>query len=195
MAKPVSNEELVIRLRNLLSTRRLFQQIERDRERLREMATTDALTGLYNRAFLVESAERRLSEARRHKQPVSLIIGDIDFFKKINDTHGHDKGDVVLRAVGKLLKTFFRDEDLPARFGGEEFVILLNHCSLEHAQRKAESLRQTISDLKPGDLTVTMSLGVTERSGDSETFDQLFKRADDALYKAKHGGRNQVVAG
>lgn len=195
MAKPVSNEELVIRLRNLLSTRRLFQQIERDRERLREMATTDALTGLYNRAFLVESAERRLSEARRHKQPVSLIIGDIDFFKKINDTHGHDKGDVVLRAVGKLLKTFFRDEDLPARFGGEEFVILLNHCSLEHAQRKAESLRQTISDLKPGDLTVTMSLGVTERSGDSESFDQLFKRADDALYKAKHGGRNQVVAG
>lgn len=193
MSKPVSNEELVIRLRNLLSTRRLFQQIERDRERLREMATTDALTGLYNRAFLVESAERRLSEAKRHKQPVSLIIGDIDFFKKINDTHGHDQGDVVLRAVGKLLSTFFRDEDLPARFGGEEFVILLNHCNGENALRKAEALRQAISDLKPGDLTVTMSLGVTERSGENETFDQLFKRADDALYKAKHGGRNQVV--
>lgn len=95
--------------------------------------------------------------------------------------------------MGKLLSTFFRDEDLPARFGGEEFVILLNHCNGENALRKAEALRQAISDLKPGDLTVTMSLGVTERSGENETFDQLFKRADDALYKAKHGGRNQVV--
>ena len=135
MSKPVSNEELVIRLRNLLSTRRLFQQIERDRERLREMATTDALTGLYNRAFLVESAERRLSEAKRHKQPVSLIIGDIDFFKKSTIPMGMTKA-MSSYAVGKLLSTFFRDEDLPARFGGEEFVILLNHCNGENALRK-----------------------------------------------------------
>jgi len=162
---------------------------------LQRRAITDDLTGLYNKAYLNENGRQMLSAAQRHGYPLSLMVIDLDFFKQVNDRHGHDTGDRVLEAVGRLLGENCRNEDLAARFGGEEFTVLLPHCSLANACRKAEHLREKIAALNPAGLSVTTSIGVTgTRIDETLDYETLFSQADKALYRAKEEGRNRVVS-
>ena len=193
ITKPVLDEELFARINNLVASKRLIDQLTKERQRLLELATTDHLTGLYNRHFLVEVAKRKFSDAYRHQSALSLMVVDIDHFKKINDTYGHNTGDAVLKQVGDCLQDFFREGDFVARLGGEEFVILLTHCNMENAVYRAEELRETVEDLAPEGIDLTVSIGATTIShAKQEYFDEVFARADKALYEAKHAGRNRV---
>jgi two-component system cell cycle response regulator len=194
MLKPVLAEELIARVTNMLRSKRLLERVEAQQAELRGMALTDQLTQLHNRHFLIDAAYLAMCEARRHKHPLSLLVVDVDRFKAINDAHGHQMGDAVLMQVATILRQTTRGEDIVARFGGEEFVVVLPHCSLEDAMAKAESLRSTVELARPSGLLVTVSIGITgmESSAD-DTFDGLFQRADAALYRAKGEGRNRVV--
>ncbi len=194
LKKPILLDELEVRVNNLLTNKRLLDKVHDQRRELYQLATTDKLTGCHNRHSLMEFSDKFIAQAKRHHYPVSLFVIDLDHFKQVNDTHGHATGDIVLESVGHLLNRSFREGDLVARFGGEEFVILLNHCDQEYAQLKAETLRTEIEALKPNDLRITSSIGITTLTDDpNETFESLFSRSDLAVYDAKENGRNQVV--
>ncbi len=193
LPKPVLIEELLLRVKNLVTNKRLLDKVHDQRRELYALATTDKLTGCHNRHSLTDFAKKFLSQAIRHQYPVSLMMLDLDHFKSINDTHGHAVGDIVLSEMGQLLNSSFRDGDMVARFGGEEFVVLMNHCNAENALAKAERLRRQIEDLRPNGLTVTSSIGVTSLEvGMQFNFEALFHAADLAVYRAKESGRNQV---
>ncbi|NRB39083.1 MAG: diguanylate cyclase [Pseudomonadales bacterium] len=168
--------------------------IKQQRDKLTQMALTDQLTAIYNRHYLIDAAKKKIFSSRRHQHPLSLIMIDVDFFKAVNDHHGHPVGDAVLKAIAALLQAGTRQEDVLARFGGEEFVLLLEMCDLRGAMDKAELLRQGLEKLKPAGLHVTASFGVTELADTDSGFEDFLKRADDAVYQAKENGRNTVVA-
>jgi len=167
--------------------------LKRKRDHYQGMAMHDQLTGLYNRYYLNEMANHKFSAANRHKQSLCLLLLDLDRFKSINDSHGHLVGDKVLQEVSFLLKEQNRTEDIVARIGGEEFVILLDHCSAIEAIEKAQSIRKRTEALHPSGIPITISIGVAELSPKGEKLSTLIKRADKALYHAKNNGRNQVV--
>jgi len=192
LAKPFDNDELIARSSNLIKNRRIYEQAKKQEEELIKLAMTDQLTGLYNRHSLFDIAPKYLSEAKRHQFPVSLLVIDLDYFKNVNDTYGHVVGDIVLKSVGQVLKDTCRKEDFVARFGGEEFVMLLSHCDLDFAATKAETLRVAIESAKPNGLTITASIGVAAYSKNDD-FDSLFEKADRAVYQAKNAGRNKVI--
>jgi len=191
--KPIMSEELLARVDNLILNQHLFKQLEVQRQRLEEMAMTDQLTGLYNRHYLLDSASKKINAAKRHNIDLCLVVLDIDFFKAFNDEHGHAMGDLVLTKVAELLSSHVRDNDIVARFGGEEFIILYDHCSLTQAVEKTEALRKILEELKPKGLTVTASFGVAQFNQQDKDFHGLFSRADEAVYKAKDNGRNCVA--
>lgn len=194
VSKPIMDDELIARVQNLLRSKKLFDRVQEQQEYMRELAMKDQLTGLYNRHFLMEVGPQKIQEAHRHKQNISMLVVDLDKFKSINDTHGHSIGDVVLSEVGKLLSQLCRKEDLAARFGGEEFVLLLSHCNLESATVKAEEIRTRIMELKPAGLDITASFGVSSLQDDhSDDLTSLFARADEAVYQSKENGRNRVT--
>lgn len=194
IGKPFLDAEFSARVKNLVTSKQLFDQVKEQREQLYEMATTDQLTGLQNRHSLTDISKKYLSESKRHNIALSLLVIDLDHFKLVNDNHGHDKGDLVLAKVSELLKQSVREEDVVARFGGEEFVVLLHHCELEGARIKAESIREKIEALKPGELLITASIGVAEYERQkNSSFTELFKVADKAVYSSKENGRNQVT--
>lgn len=190
--KPYDEEELIVRSANLIENKRLFEQARNQQRELTKLAMTDQLTGLYNRHSLFDIGPKYLRDAKRHKFPVSLLVIDIDHFKKVNDTHGHGVGDSILKSVGQLLNDHCRKEDLVARFGGEEFVMLLSHCGLDYAVTKAEEIRQAVEKAKPNDLLITTSIGAAEFS-ENDDVESLFDKADKALYEAKESGRNKVI--
>lgn len=167
--------------------------LKQQSDKLKTMALRDQLTGLYNRFYLLEEADHKIAFAKRHKHEISLLMLDIDFFKLINDKHGHPTGDAVLKAVAKLLMKETRMEDIVARFGGEEFVIVLDHADIEGAKYKAEKIRREIEKLIPEKILVTVSIGLAQYRSGKETFEQLLKRADNSLYQAKEQGRNRVI--
>jgi two-component system cell cycle response regulator len=166
-------------------------------EESRWMATTDLLTGLLNRRAFLESTGREVARTKRYNDVLSVILLDVDHFKHINDRRGHAAGDVVLSAVGKLLNQAVRTCDIVARWGGEEFVLVLPSTSLDGAGQVAERVRELlegagIEDGNGDPIPVTASFGVaTYASG--ETLEQVVDRADRAMYLAKSGGRNRVV--
>lgn len=193
--QPILQEELTARVTNLIRNKKLFDKVREQQERLMQLAMTDQLTSLYNRHYLFETAPKRIAEAQRHNFSISLVVVDLDKFKNINDTHGHAVGDIVLSESAKLTKSLCRAEDIVARFGGEEFILLLSHCDLEQAKSKAEEIRSELELLTPHGLTVTASLGVSAMpEGGLYEFRDLFSAADEAVYSAKDNGRNQVVA-
>ena len=164
---------------------------------LRRLATTDPLTGLPNRRYFLERAEAECRRAARYDRPFSLIMLDVDHFKQVNDHHGHNVGDAVLRALAGTLSHGLRDEALVGRLGGEEFAVLLPEATAEEAVAAAERIRRRIA-AKPvateaGELTVTASLGVATWQRPAETVDGLLSRADAALYKSKESGRDRVT--
>ncbi|MBI5461622.1 MAG: diguanylate cyclase [Gammaproteobacteria bacterium] len=194
IAKPVVEEELRARVTNLITAKQLFDTVREQQRKLEEFAVTDQLTGLYNRHFLYEAAQQAVANASRHRYPLSLLLLDLDHFKLINDRHGHDVGDKVLCEVGALLRKSCRDGDVAARFGGEEFVLLLVQCPLADARIKAERLCAEVDAASPAGHKVTASIGVASLPlGQQANFEQLFKQADLAVYAAKRSGRNRVV--
>lgn len=196
VTKPPVEAELIARVRNHITSKRQSDLIEEQYTKLQELAMHDQLTRLYNRHFLMEIIPAKLSESRRHKRAISIIVVDIDKFKNINDTHGHGVGDLVLKGVAESLQKNCRTEDVVARFGGEEFVMLLTACEEEFAGTKADKLRQMIAELKPSGYPVTASFGVAQYNTEEMTnFNDMFNLADRALYIAKETGRNKVVLG
>lgn len=159
------------------------------------MALVDALTGLGNRTALDNGLRRELQLAERHKHDLSLMVVDLDNFKAINDQHGHSFGDRVLRRIAETLQSVSRDSDMSYRYGGEEFVVLLNNTDSHGAQAIAERLHRAIGKLNWQEgLAVTVSIGISTRhSSEGEHVDGLFDRADRALYQAKSRGRNCTV--
>ena len=167
------------------------------RDQLRDQSIRDALTGMYNRRYMLETCRREFARAKRSNESVSILSLDVDHFKRFNDNHGHDAGDVVLRAVAECLKTSFRDEDVPCRFGGEEFVVILPGASATDAARRANDVRVKIEALAvrylDGTLPkVTMSIGIAAFPLSGDNPQDVLKAADDALYVAKEAGRNRV---
>ncbi|MEW6131579.1 MAG: sensor domain-containing diguanylate cyclase [Pseudomonadota bacterium] len=158
-------------------------------EEKRQAALHDALTGLDNRLSMDLTLARLLAEARRYRRPLAVAMADIDFFKKFNDSYGHQAGDALLTEVAQRLRCGTREADMVARYGGEEFLLLLPHTTLEQAAALAERLRQTIESSTP----VTISIGVAALGPQHDSQDTLIKAADDALYRAKQSGRNRVV--
>jgi diguanylate cyclase (GGDEF)-like protein len=161
-------------------------------------ATTDALTGLRNRGWLDDAFEREIKRSERDMLPLSLIMIDIDDFKKYNDGFGHLAGDQVLKMVARCIRSPLRPNDLVARFGGEEFAVLLPETTLDHARIIAERLRNMVRDADPGKVEervlpkVTISLGVASRKPGS-TLESMISAADEAMYDAKHSGKNCVA--
>lgn len=161
---------------------------------LSHRATHDYLTGLLNRQQFEVLLDQEISRSRRYDAPLSLIMFDVDRFKRINDTLGHEAGDVVLKKLANEMKNAMRESDSLARWGGEEFTLMLPDCSLEDAERMAEHLRVRVleADFGPRINQLTISLGVT-RYQDGESSRELLRRVDDALYAAKQQGRNRSV--
>lgn len=169
------------------------------KEELQLQATTDVLTGLYNRRYFYEQANREFTRSKRQQQPLSLLVIDIDFFKKVNDKYGHPVGDIVLSSVATNLLSLIREEDILARVGGEEFAILLPNTSIDAAKNLAERIRyfqeaQKITGKWDGVIKNTISTGISISHNDDTDFSEIFLRADKALYRAKQQGRNRVIA-
>ena len=170
-------------------------EIHRLQEELRELAVRDGLTNLFNRRYLDETLERELARAKREGYPLSLVMIDIDHFKNLNDTYGHQAGDKVLRELAALLWGNIRTEDVPCRYGGEEFLVLLPRMPLAIALERAESWRKAFEAMRVsfGDfqLQATLSCGLSAYPEHARTPDDLLRCCDDALYAAKRGGRNR----
>jgi len=183
-------------LRETLAEERKFcAELRQALEQQRQVAITDPLTGLYNRRAMDQQMTELL--AGRNSAPLSVLIVDIDHFKRINDTYGHPNGDQVIRQVADTLRRCLRAEDNAFRYGGEEFMVLLPDTPLEGAIHVAESIRnrvetQHLAHIEPGRMHCTVSLGVASRK-DLDDRQSLFQRADLALYLAKHQGRNRVA--
>ncbi|WP_295951996.1 GGDEF domain-containing protein [Rhodoferax sp.] len=176
----------------------LIVALEQARHVAHVQSITDSLTGLANRRHFVQTAQRAVDLALRHRLPLALLILDIDHFKRVNDTHGHDAGDKVLVEVARRCAQYLRTTDLLARWGGEEFVVLLPNTPLEHARQLAERMREAVAFsaqlYAPSDaVRVTISVGAAGMAeGEPMTLDALVQAADHALYDAKRAGRNQV---
>lgn len=167
--------------------------------KLREESLRDWLTDTYNRRGFIDLAKRVFALSRRRGSDISVVLFDMDNFKQINDSHGHDAGDKVLQTVAGILRERLRDSDIVARWGGEEFIVLLCDADEKNALQIAEELRLHL-ERKPLQLGVkavvdlSASFGVAQRGGTDDTIDAVITRADTALYKAKHAGKNRVVA-
>ena len=201
---PYRNKTLSVQLAEVLTkngtsvgTAAIFKDVTAEiktQEDLKQLARTDNLTGLYNRRHFDETSKIELSRAVRYHHPISVLIIDIDHFKMVNDTHGHNVGDTVIKAISKLIKEAIREFDIACRYGGEEFVVLLPNAPVQDAYAFCERLRKMIEAWHLGDLSVTVSIGLAGAPPNPQTsIDDLVKAADLQLYQAKHAGRNQVM--
>jgi two-component system cell cycle response regulator len=197
LSRPVDQQELSARIKSQLKRKRYADRL---RERLHvsvELSVTDALTGLFNRRFLSSHLNGLLRRSLGENRPLSLVFIDLDFFKKVNDRHGHAAGDIVLREIALRIGRGIRGVDLACRYGGEEFIVVMPGTDLVAATHVSERMRRQIEDcpVVVGDkaISITASFGVTQaKPGDSQ--DSLIERADKALYRAKRAGRNRVDA-
>ncbi|MBS0294713.1 MAG: PleD family two-component system response regulator [Proteobacteria bacterium] len=199
LARPVDPQELAARVRTQIKRKRYTDFLRNNLDQSLELAVTDALTGLHNRRYMTTQLKALGARAIHGGEPVSVLLVDIDHFKSVNDGYGHDVGDEVLKEFAVRLATNVRAIDLPCRYGGEEFAVVMPDTRLEDAQRIAERIRLHVSGspfrLASGEaLPVTISIGVATSLGEGDTPDSLLKRADEGLYEAKSSGRNRVVA-
>jgi diguanylate cyclase (GGDEF)-like protein len=196
LTKPFDVVELRARLRSGARVLELQEALFAAVEALRHQATRDALTGLWNRGLVLDGLARELHRAEREERALSIVIADLDHFKKVNDTHGHPAGDAVLREAADRFRAALRGYDLIGRYGGEEFLIVLPGCGEARAGQVAERLRQSLAarPIEAGGalIEVTASLGVACASAPGADSVALVKAADQALYRAKANGRNRV---
>lgn len=197
--RPVDKQELLARIRTQIRRRRYNAQLRDSVQATIEMAVTDSLTGLHNRRYLDTHLTGLFEKARSRDKPISLVISDIDNFKLVNDQHGHDVGDEVIREFARRIRKTIRNMDLACRFGGEEFVVVMPDTDLALARVVAERIRQDVC-LHPfivrhgsEQLSITASMGVSCLDHEDDSPDKLIKRADVALYNAKRRGRNRVI--
>jgi two-component system, cell cycle response regulator len=199
LTRPVDRNELLARVRTQIKRKRHSDYLRDRLEESVELAVTDALTGLHNRRYMETHLSALAEQAENTGRPLSLVVVDIDNFKSINDTYGHEAGDRVLRQFAARFRRNTRSIDLACRFGGEEFVIVMPDSGLEPARQMGERLRECIA-AEPfqadGEIwiTVTASVGVATLDQPQGSLEALFRRADRALYVAKRSGRNRVVA-
>lgn len=180
------------------------QRLADELAKYKRLSMTDELTGLYNKRYFANRLSEEVARSRRHGSPLALILADVDQFKAVNDEHGHDIGDAVLREIGRILKkgvehegvvSRLRKSDIIARYGGEEFVVILPETPLDGAMVTGDKLRRAVADnLFPEGVRVTLSLGVAAMGDATESSSRLIKQADIALYQAKTNGRNRVEA-
>ncbi len=200
LPRPVDPQELSARARTQIRRKRYTDYLRDNLDQSLELAVTDQLTGLHNRRYMASQLDALVRRAGAGGDPVALLVIDIDHFKKINDSFGHAIGDEVLREFAVRLASNVRAIDLPVRFGGEEFVVVMPDTELDHAHRIAERIRLHVAGspfrVMGGDelLTVTISIGVASSLGEVDTPAELVKRADEAMYEAKSKGRNRVIA-
>jgi diguanylate cyclase (GGDEF)-like protein len=199
VTKPFDAGELIARVKVHLKIKSLQDELKQSNGLLKQLSNTDPLTLLYNRRYLMETLDREILRSVRKRAQLSIVMIDIDHFKKINDTYGHQNGDQVLVAVADTFRTSLRVYDIPARYGGEEFVLSLPDTPHEDAVMVAERLRKTIETLEfSGELTglkTTVSMGVaTYPDNATNSAPELIKAADEALYRAKNAGRNRVIS-
>ena len=186
LTKPISDNALIVAI---------FARAQRARQ-LSEVMTKDSLTGLLQHAHIKERLANELVRSMRQQQQVSVVMLDIDHFKRVNDEHGHAAGDNVIRALANLLRQRLRRIDSLGRYGGEEFLVVLPDCPAEQARRILDEIRQRFAEIQfsaqPHDLSCTFSCGIAQLAPQLDS-KQLSQQADLALYVAKHGGRNQVA--
>src|ERR1700733_138698 len=193
-----SNE--ISRLVIMLTASALSLALVARSQRLLQLATTDPLTGLYNRGYVDDRFTIELSRARRYRQPLTIAVIDADRFKLLNDTHGHASGDLVLQTIGETLRASFRQSDTAGRYGGEEFVVILPETDIETAQRKLESFRESIAAspialaARGEKVQVTISAGLSNFPQDAEDASELFALADERMFQAKKEARNRAGA-
>lgn len=195
--RPIDRSELVARVRTQLKRKRYADKLRCTLDESVELAITDPLTGLHNRRYMETHLGALLARSHATGHPLSLLVADIDYFKSINDTRGHDAGDAVLREISQRLRRDTREADLACRLGGEEFVVIMPDTQPDTAAVIGERLRESVAGAPfrtpdGANLMVTLSVGISTRQP-GDTIGSLLKRADLALYDAKHSGRNRVV--
>lgn len=183
--------------RELSTTIRMALKKHQETMKMEQLATTDSLTGILNRRFFLQQVNKELERSQRYGNPFSLLIVDIDHFKKVNDTYGHSAGDAVIIDVTKVIQKALRKVDILGRYGGEEFIIFLPETNYQNAIHVGERIRKTIEKTQTiyenKKIMCTISLGISNFHPNDKTFDDVFKRADTALYQAKNEGRNRVI--
>lgn len=200
LTKPIDPQELAARARTQIKRKRYTDFLRDNLDHSLELAVTDQLTGLHNRRYMVGQLGALVTRAVRGGEPVAAMMIDIDHFKQINDTFGHDVGDEVLREFAVRLASNVRAIDLPCRYGGEEFTVIMPDTRIEDAERIAERIRTHVAGspfrVAGGTelLTATISIGVAATLDETDTPEALLKRADSAVYEAKASGRNRVIA-
>jgi diguanylate cyclase (GGDEF)-like protein len=196
--KPVRFEELLLRIKRVLNERQLTEERNHMLEKLQKLAITDALTKLYNSRHFYNQLELEVTRCNRYSHPLSLLLLDIDLFKKYNDTYGHLEGDKVLIRIGKIINSLLRKMDSAYRYGGEEFTIILPETNTAEAFTVAQRIRLAIEEEEfeplPGKtVTITISVGATQYSP-PEDLPSLIQRADKSMYMSKQAGRNRVTS-
>jgi two-component system, cell cycle response regulator len=200
LTRPIDKNELIARVRTQLKKKRYSDRLRHNVQLSLEMAITDQLTGLHNRRYMSRHLDTLIEGARKSGKPLAFLIMDIDFFKAVNDTHGHDIGDEVLRDFAGRISANVRGIDLACRYGGEEFVVVMPDTDVAFAYTVAERLRKSVEQTPfavsrdPHQLSITISIGIAGSEGNVDSADALLHRADQALYRAKREGRNRVVA-
>src|SRR6185312_2934848 len=199
LTRPVDKNELTARVRTQLRKKRYQDRLRHNVQLSLEMAITDQLTGLHNRRYMARHLDSLISNAQKSNKPLAFLIMDIDHFKSVNDTHGHDIGDEVLREFANRISANIRGIDLACRYGGEEFVVVMPDTDVDFAYTIAERLRKSVETTPieisraPGALNVTISIGIAASAGGDDNAEKLLHRADQALYRAKREGRNRVI--
>ncbi len=197
VTKPIEYPVLAARMRSALRLAEALTQLEKANEELNTLATTDSLTGVYNRRHFFNLVNSEIAKMSRHDRHVSIMMLDIDNFKKINDTYTHAGGDIAIKALITCIKQVCRSYDIVGRLGGEEFAICSPYADLEGAKNIAARIRASCEEqelhFQGRTFSITVSIGVTELKH-NEIFDSALQRADELLYKAKENGRNQVIA-